>query len=404
MSVLQGDCLEVMQHIEADTIDMIYLDPPFFTQRTHRQKSRIDHCEYAFADSWASMQEYIDYMRQRLIQCKRVLKDTGNIFLHCDKNAAHYLRVLLDEIFGAQNFRNEIVWAYKRWTNSKSSLQSQHQTIYYYSKTQKYTFNTLYTNYSMTTNVDQILQARERNSSGKSVYKTDENGDIVWGKEKKGVPLGDVWDIPYLNPTAHERVGYPTQKPILLLERIISISTAPNDTVLDPFCGSGTTLVAAKLLDRNFVGIDISSDACSISNARLNHPIKTNSALLNLGEEKYCNKTPLENNILASLEALPVQRNSGIDGFLRVNVGKRPVPIKIQTSAESLNEAKQKLLFAANKRKCNAMVLIRTHDDHQIDFYKPNLNDPRMLVVDSLELSVGNWFSGLEELSRRVVQ
>jgi site-specific DNA-methyltransferase (adenine-specific) len=95
-----------------------------------------------------------------------------------------------------------------------------------------------------------------RDSYGKSAYKKSIHGDIIWGKEKKGVALGDVWEIPYLNPKASERSGYPTQKPILLLERIIEISTDVNDVVLDPFCGSGTTLVAAKLLGRRFIGIE----------------------------------------------------------------------------------------------------------------------------------------------------
>src|SRR5699024_9228610 len=139
------------------------------------------------------------------------------------------------------------IWAYKRWSNSKKGLLNNHQNIYFYSKSKSFKFNTMYTDYSPTTNLDQILQARMRDEHAKSKYKTDENGQVVLGKEKKGVPLSDIWNIPYLNPKAKERTGYPTQKPILLLEQIIKIATDEGDTVLDPFCGSGTTLVAADL-------------------------------------------------------------------------------------------------------------------------------------------------------------
>lgn len=173
----------------------------------------------------------------------------------------------------------------------EKGLLSSHQTIYFYSKTEDFKFNTIFTDYSPTTNIDQILQDRVRDENGKSVYKRDEEGQVIQGKEKKGVPLTDVWNIPYLNPKAKERTGYPTQKPILLLEQIIKIVTDENDTVFDPFCGSGTTLVAAKILKRKFIGIDISSDAISLTNQRLEQPVRTDSLLLQKGKK----------NILAEL-------------------------------------------------------------------------------------------------------
>ena len=133
----------------------------------------------------------------------------------------------------------------------------------------------MYTDYSETTNVDQILQDRVRDENGKSKYKTDGNGVVVMGQAKKGVPLSDVWEIPYLNPKAKERVGYPTQKPIILLEQIIKLVTDEGDLVLDPFAGSGTTLVAAKMLNRNYLGFDISKDAVELTNSRLEELVKT---------------------------------------------------------------------------------------------------------------------------------
>ena len=144
------------------------------------------------------------------------------------------MKIVLDEIFGVANFQSEIIWTYKRWSNSKKGLLNNHQSIFFYSKTKNFKFNTIYTDYSETTNVDQILQDRIRDEKGKSRYKVDENGRVVMGKAKKGVPLSDVWEIPYLNPKAKERVGYPTQKPIILLEQIIKLVTDENDVVLDP--------------------------------------------------------------------------------------------------------------------------------------------------------------------------
>ena len=259
--LINADALEVMPKIRDDQVDLIYLDPPFFTQNIQKLISSKNTEEYSFSDKWKSMDEYLDYMKVRLQECKRVLKNTGSIFVHCDRNASHYLKVLMDQIFGMNNFQSEIVWAYKRWSNSKKGLLNNHQIILFYSKSSKFKFNQIYTDYSETTNVDQILQERVRDKRGKAVYKRSEYGEVILGKSKKGVPLSDIWEIPYLNPKAKERVGYPTQKPILLLERIIKLVTDEGDIVMDPFMGSGTTPVAAKRLNRRYIGIDISSQA-----------------------------------------------------------------------------------------------------------------------------------------------
>src|SRR5262249_25556837 len=154
----------------------------------------------------------------------------------------------------------------------------------------------------------------ERN---KAVYARDEQGNVLSNGAKKGVPLSDVWDIPYLNPKAKERVGYPTQKPVLLLEQIITLCTDKGDWVLDPFCGSGTTLVASELLDRNAVGVDISSEAIALTTRRLEQPFKTDSPLLKKGREEYVRK---DTNVLTYLQGLDyhvVQRNHGMDAILK---------------------------------------------------------------------------------------
>lgn len=383
--MILGDCLEVLKKIEKSTADMIYLDPPFFTQEKQKLVSSKTNREYVFDDTWDSMKNYLSYMEKRLIQCRRVLKDTGSIFVHCDRNASHYLKVLMDEIFGISNFQSEIIWSYKRWSNSKKGLLNNHQIILFYSKTSHFKFNRIYTEYSATTNIDQILQERVRNKDGKAVYKYNSDGDIVIGQSKKGVPLSDVWEIPYLNPKAKERVGYPTQKPILLLEQILRLVTDEGDFVIDPFAGSGTTLTAAKMLKRNYLGIDILPAAVALAEQRLESLIKTESFLLKKGKKAYQNLSDFQMDILKHFQAIPVQRNSGIDGFLKEYINGRPVSIKIQKEEESFEEALNKTIKSGTAKKCCFMILVRTHTDEQQQFLHKNI-PPNIIVIDSYEL------------------
>jgi site-specific DNA-methyltransferase (adenine-specific) len=360
--IIHGDCQDKLKELKDECIDLVYFDPPFFTQKTHSLKTRDNSKTYEFEDKYNSLHEYLELIENVLIQTKRVLKDTGSVFLHCDKTASHNIRVILDKVFGHDNFQSEIVWSYKRWSNSKKGLLNAHQIIFFYTKTKDFKFNTIYTDYSATTNIDQILQERERDENGKSVYKKDENGNIVIGKEKKGVPLSDVWDIPYLNPKAKERTGYPTQKPVLLLNQIISIVTDEGDLVLDPFCGSGTTCVSAKHLKRNFIGIDKSMDAVNLACSRLDEMVITDSELLNKGSESYFEKTAKELAILQNIQAIPVQRNSGIDGFLKEHINGSPVPVKIQGDYETLEEAIEKLEKASLGKGYDYKIVIQTSE------------------------------------------
>ena len=360
--IYHGNCVEKLQEIESSKVDLVYFDPPFFTQKKHSLTSRDNSKVYEFDDKFNSLEEYLKLIEDTLIQCKKVLKNTGSVFLHCDKTASHNIRAILDKVFGRENFQSEIVWSYKRWSNSKKGLLNAHQIIFFYSKTKDFKFNTLYTDYSATTNLDQILQDREKNEFGKSTYKRDTNGSIVLGKEKKGVPLSDVWEIPYLNPKAKERTGYPTQKPVLLLNQLINIVTDEGDLVLDPFCGSGTTCVSAKLLKRKYIGIDVSIDAVNLANSRLEEMIVTQSALLNKGTEDYLEKTEKELAILGNINAFPVQRNSGIDGFLKEHIDGNPIPVKIQNDYETLEDAIEKLEKATIGKEYPIKIVIQTKE------------------------------------------
>jgi site-specific DNA-methyltransferase (adenine-specific) len=393
MTVLRGDCLIHLPEIDGASVQLVYLDPPFYTQKTHALRTRDNSTEYVFEDRWESLAEYLSFMRQVLTQCKRVLKESGALFLHCDKSASHHLRWLLDEVFGDVHFQSEIIWAYKRWSNSKKGLLNAHQTIYFYSKTDDFKFNTIYSDYSPTTNVDQILQARARNEFGKSIYRRDRHGDVVASGEKKGVPLSDVWNIPFLNPKAKERVGYPTQKPVLLLERIIEIATDEHDCVLDPFCGSGTTLIAAHILGRDYIGIDLSEDAVKLAQARLLEPTKTESYLLKVGEEGFLEKPESERRILRAIDAVPVERNNGIDGFLKFHVDGRPISVRVQKNGEDLETAKQKLIAASASKNCGLMIVIRTRRIENGALFEESWDNENLLVLDAYDLSIDEWIS-----------
>lgn len=360
--IYHGNCVEKLKEIEANKVDLIYFDPPFFTQRKHSLTNKDNSKTYEFDDKYNSIEEYLKLVENVLQESKRVLKNTGSVFLHCDKTASHNIRVVMDKIYGRENFQSEIIWSYKRWSNAKKGLLNAHQVIFFYSKTQDFKFNTLYTDYSATTNLDQILQDRERNENGKSVYKKDENGNVVLGKEKKGVPLSDVWEIPYLNPKAKERTGYPTQKPVLLLNQILNIVTDEGDLVVDPFCGSGTTCVSAKSLKRQFIGIDISKDAVELANSRLEEMVISESNLLNKGTNEYQEKTEKELAILQNINAFPVQRNSGIDGFLKDHFEGVPVPVKIQGKYETIEDAIEKLEKASYGKDYKMKILIQTRE------------------------------------------
>lgn len=359
-SILHGDCLEVMKGLEKDSIDLIYLDPPFFTEKRHTLKNRDGSKEFSFDDTWGDSANYARFLKDRIEIMHSLLKDTGSIFVHCDKSGEHIVRAVLDSVFGDNNFQSEIIWSYKRWSNAKKGLLPAHQNIYFYSKSKKFKFNRIFKAYSETTNIDQILQRRTRNEHNKTVYAKDGSGNIQHGEKKKGVPLSDVWEIPYLNPKAKERVGYPTQKPILLLEQIIKLVTDEGDLVLDPFCGSGTTCVASKLNNRNYLGIDESEAAVDLSRERLKKPIKTESNLLRKGRDSYLNVDSNALDFLQGVEFNPVQRNKGIDAILVEQFENAPVLVRVQKAKEPLTDAMLMLKKAMKTKGSKKSFLVQT--------------------------------------------
>ena len=280
-----GDCLDWMGRWPADCVDLIYLDPPFNSnanydilfgegngapvrafkdtwqwdaaaaRRVRRITSAVAHPAYravrgleeALGDS--GMLAYLSYIAERLPEMRRLLKATGSIYLHCDPTASHYLKVLMDGVFGADNFRNEIVWGYRTGGVSARYWPRKHDILLFYVKTNAYQHN----------------PPRERLIYERPFFNQQFNEQ---GQPYADVYIRDVWDGADVRPVinvSRERIGYPTQKPVALLERIIRASSSEGDVVLDPFCGGGTTMVAAANLGRRWIGIDISPHAIDIT-------------------------------------------------------------------------------------------------------------------------------------------
>jgi site-specific DNA-methyltransferase (adenine-specific) len=352
-----GDNLHVLRNNIADaSVDLVYLDPPFNSNANYNllfksPEGAQSHAQIeAFEDTWHwtadaeqafdevmqsghgnaaemlramrsflgenDMMAYLTMMAVRLIELHRVLKDTGSLYLHCDPTASHYLKIILDGIFGKEHYRNEIIWQRSNAHNSARQYGRIADTIFFYTKSSNYCWNQIYTEYSdaqlgrYKSNSDgrlytcQDLTASRPNSNsgkfewrgtfpsdgrgwgytkeqlekwweeGKIAQKKDgtprQDGLIVYLDEMPGKSLQSVWtDIPRISNTSKERLGYPTQKPLALLERIISVSSNEGDVVLDPFCGCGTATHAAQKLNRKWIGIDITHLSVSLIEKRL---------------------------------------------------------------------------------------------------------------------------------------
>ena len=254
MKLYKGQNLKLLHKLKDNSIDLIYIDPPFFSQATYKNKEG----EICYKDRFKSLDAYIDFMKERLIEAHRVLKDTGSICLHCDHHASHHLRVLLEKVFGVDNFVNEIIWCYQSAGGSKKKFNNWHQTILVYSKTKNYKYEIPKEQRS-----EKSLK-RMKNPKGARVDKTKIED---WDKRT----MTDYWtDIPIAkNCPDDEYVGYPTQKPLKLLNRIITTFTNKDDIVLDFFCGSGTTLSSAQGLGRKWIGCDNSEEAIEVVKKRM---------------------------------------------------------------------------------------------------------------------------------------
>ena len=337
-----GDCLFVMKHdIPPESVDLIYLDPPFFTGKVQKGRWEPGAMEVSFEDSrrfWAEkanqmrdstpmwirhlalkrpdFASYLWYMMARLEMCHRVLRRTGSIYLHCDPRASHYLKMVMDEVFDPERFHNEIIWKRTTAHSSGKKFAPIHDVILYYSKTEDFIWNEpradynqqyldkyykyddgdvrLYWRNSLTAagtrqgdsgqpwrGIDIAATGQHWKFVRESLDALDVEGRIYWPphggfpqikryrNELKGKSVSDIWDdVDRINPVGRERTGYPTQKPEDLLNRIIDASSNEGGTVLDPFCGCGTTIYAAHKRNREWIGIDINRNAYDATKGR----------------------------------------------------------------------------------------------------------------------------------------
>ena len=322
-TIFTGDNLPILRGMDSESVDLIYLDPPFNSNRHYAAPIGSEAAGAAFKDVWTladtddawwgelaeahpALYKVIDgasavggkadkayciYMAIRLLEMHRVLKSTGSIYLHCDPTMSHSLKLVMDAVFGQKHYQNEIAWCYREAINSRKRWNRKHDIIFFYSKTGKWTFNP-----------DEVLEPHAEATVRKYKYE-DEKGkyrlmgrgisnspirskrDISpqWEQEhpelvsrhymRAGTYAVDYWKIDIINQNAKERTGYPTQKPLKLLQRIIKASSKEGDIVLDPFCGCATACLAAESLQRKWIGIDISPKAYELINVRLKNEL-----------------------------------------------------------------------------------------------------------------------------------
>ena len=381
-SLYIADNLDIMRGIDSETIDLIYLDPPFNTKKNYKAPIGSPAEGASFKDIWTdedikdewhgeiaeqnqelyqiiqaseivydkSMKIYLTAMAVRLFEMRRILKPTGSIYLHCDPTASHYLKLVIDSLFEKGNFRNEIVWCYTQGGRPKKDFPRKHEVILRCTKSAKYVFNgdaikveyQLYSDKSS----DSFTKVDEDGRYYKEVFGSTRKKKYRYYKDEGKVPY-DWWIIPKLTgrtaAARKEYTGYPTQKPLALLERIIKASSNEGDMVLDPFCGCATACVAAERLNRQWVGIDVSPSAEDITKLRLEEaseqgllfsPIRMSDVIVTCEPPARTDPQTSKQIVIADL-------------FLR--------PPSTQPSQTELQEfhSKKHLLYGNQEGKCN---------------------------------------------------
>lgn len=358
--IFWGDNLQVMSHLlkhYRGQVDLIYIDPPFDSKADYKKKielrgKKAENDKTAFeekqyTDIWSN-DEYLQFMYERLILLRELLSNNGSIYLHCDWHKSHYLRIMMDEIFDKDYFKNEVVWYYRRWNIESKSYATNHDTLLYYTKSKSdHTYNQLY-----------IPKSEKSSAQGKSWMSViGDDGvrrSIQTDVPTKGVPMPDVWDISMINPVAKERkeVNYPTQKPEALLERIITVSSNPGDLIFDCFMGSGTTQAVAMKLGRRFIGADINLGAIDTTVKRLNKVSKdiqesipdeitkyTGFEVYNVNNyDVFRNPIQAKDLLIQALELQPLPGNDLYDGTDDKGFMVKIMPINRIATRVDLNE------------------------------------------------------------------
>lgn len=379
--IFWGDNLQVMSHLLKEyrgQINLIYIDPPFDSKADYKKKIKLkgqniyndnnSFEEKQYGDIWTN-DEYLQFIYERLVLCRELLSDTGSIYLHCDWHKAHYIRMIMDEVFGIDNFRNEIIWCYDKWVSPSRDFQKNHDNIYKYSKTNDFKANTIreidekrqftldrgYTTNLLKNGEKQLIvyKGQENKPNIQELINSGKFVRVIY-KEPEGNPIKDYWVMNILHPKALERTDYPTQKPEQLIERIIEASSDKGDIVFDCFMGSGTTQAVAMKLGRKFIGADINLGAIQTTTKRLLNIAEENK----LFDDKYKGfevynvnnydffRNPIEAKDLL-IQALEIQKYDGnnvYDGELDGRMVKIMPVNRIATKAD-LEELKANLPY-----------------------------------------------------------
>lgn len=335
-----GDNIEVLKTLPDDSVDLIYIDPPFFSNR-HYEVIWGNGAELrTFGDRWkGGIEHYIGWMVERLKELHRVLKPTGSIYVHLDWHAVHYVKVEMDKIFGYRNYNNDIIWCYTIGGKSKDRFARKHDTILFYRKGSSCIFNEKQIRIPRKANSHMALA---KDADGREYqYKICKKKEYRYYLDEGKIPE-DYWtDIETLNYEDKERIGYPTQKPAALLERIIKASSNEGDIVLDAFCGCGTTIAVAEKLNRKWIAIDVSPVAVKVMTERLNQLEKKigkkNADFLTLGlpdqtipQLRKLSGGEFQDFIIEQIQGKPAARkvhDFGIDGYT-----KDGIPVQVKNS------------------------------------------------------------------------
>lgn len=464
-----GDNLDVLRlHVETESVDLVYLDPPFNSNANYnvlfaeRDGTQAASQIKAFEDTWewnedaarayestveaggkvsqamqafrtflneSDMMAYLAMMAPRLVELRRVLKPTGSLYLHCDPTASHYLKLLLDAVFGPVHFRNEIIWKRTTAHSSAKKFAPVHDVILYYARDDQPTWNgprveyeqeyldkyyryddgdgRLYWRNSLTAagvrhgssgkpwrGIDVSATGQHWKFTTETLDELDAKGQIYWppgGKgfpqikryrdELKGVAVADIWtDIDRINQVAAERLGYPTQKPEALLDRIIGASSNEGDLVLDPFCGCGTTIASAQKLNRRWIGIDITHLAITLIRSRLTDTFVGKATYEVIGEpvsipdaKALAASDPYQFQwwALGLVDARPVEQkkgaDKGIDGRIYFHVGDgktRQIILSVKAGHVTVSHVRD-LRGVLDREQADIGVLISLEDPTQ---------------------------------------
>ena len=409
-----GNNLHILKTcIPDEFVDLIYLDPPFNSNKNYSilfEQDDVDKKvqEKVYGDTWKWDREiqkkyeslitsgyedlkiqldslrdfilknnaipdsdmaYIVMMAVRLVELKRALKSTGSIFLHCDPVMSHYLKIIMDAIFGKKNFRNEIVWSYRTGGSSTRYFSKKHDTILFYTKSENYVFHV------------QREKSYTKNKSRRPGKLNYGSGHAEFFEDEKGVynlvNLRDVWDISYIGSMSPERVGFPTQKPLKLLKRIIKASSNEGDIILDAFCGSGTTMAVCSELKRKWIGIDLSMLATGTTIERINNLETDNQYYLTgfpqsieqvkeIIKQDTNNRFKLEywiNSILRAVSNKQQRKDAGVNGTLYFRASPnspldRKVLIQVKTEKVGVKDIRELLDIMNNDKHAEIGYLV----------------------------------------------